>query len=78
MTAVRNLSIATVVSGATLSLVWLRNMRRIVESPEIAGNAGSGPVAWCTNALLRMVVRRPLDRAIILFTGPQRTVKTGQ
>jgi len=66
--AVRNLVIAMSAAAIVWSLSWYRNMRRIVEAPDIAPSAGNQMVARCARFLAFSALRRPLDRAILMFS----------
>lgn len=67
--ALRNLSIAAGAAAAGYALAYFRQMRRIVEEPDIAPRdrlrSGVRVIAFAVSRL----VRRPLDRAILLFTA---------
>jgi hypothetical protein len=65
--AVRNLALIAGLAGCVFALSWLRNMRSIVESPDITSSGGQALVARCGNLLVKCILRRPLDRAILLF-----------
>ncbi len=66
--AVRNLATAVGVAALVWSLSWYRNMRRIVEAPDIAPAAGNRVLARSARFLAFSLVRRPIDRAILMFT----------
>jgi pimeloyl-ACP methyl ester carboxylesterase len=68
-TAVRNLAAVVTFAGGTFALSWIRNVRRIVETPDIASRSGRTIAARCGNLLVTGLFRRPLDRAIVLFTA---------
>ncbi len=63
--ALAGLGITVPLALGTYILAWQRNVRRIVESPEIlpAIHARFG------NYLARLIARRPFERAILLFTA---------
>ena len=67
--AVRNLAAVAAFAGATFALSWIRNVRSIVESPDIASRSGRTIAARCGKLLVTGFFRRPLDRAIVLFTA---------
>ncbi len=54
---------------ATLGLAYQRNVRRIIEQPDITPADRSRPAGRAGALLARKLLTRPLDRAIILFTG---------
>jgi hypothetical protein len=66
--AVRNLSLAIGVATIVWSLSWYRNVRRIVEAPDIAPAKGDGVVARSIRFLAFTMLRKPIDRAILMFT----------
>jgi hypothetical protein len=66
--AVRNLSIAIGIAALVWSLSWYRNMRRIVEAPDIAPTAGNRVVAHAARFVGFAILRKPIDRAILMFT----------
>ncbi len=66
--AIRNLAIAIGIAAFVWSLSWYRNMRRIVEAPDIAPAAGNQVVARSARFLAFALLRKPVDRAIFMFT----------
>jgi hypothetical protein len=67
--ALRNLGIAVVAAGVAYALAWSRNLRRIVEEPDIAPGDRSRPAARLGSFLAGKLLSRPLDRIIALFTA---------
>jgi pimeloyl-ACP methyl ester carboxylesterase len=67
--AVRNLAAVVAFAGVTFVLSWIRNVRRIVETPDIASRSGRTIAARFGGFLVTRFFRRPLDRAILLFTA---------
>ena len=67
--ALRNLLVVTVVSAIVFALSFYRNMRRIVEAPDIEAGSGHAFAAILGNTLAKTLATRPLDRAILLFTA---------
>ena len=65
--AVRNLAVVGAIAGCVFALSWLRNIRSIVESPDITSSGGQTLIARCGNLFVKRILRRPLDRAILLF-----------
>ena len=60
--ALRNLSISVACAAVLYIAAWIRNVRRIAEAPEIAPSIRRFPAAkW-------LLPRKPIDRAILLFT----------
>jgi pimeloyl-ACP methyl ester carboxylesterase len=68
-TGIRNLAVVAVFGGCVFALTWMRNMRRIVDAPDIASRSGRGLAARCGNLFVTSLFWRPLDRAIVLFTA---------
>jgi len=62
------LAVVIPLAAALYVLSWSRNVRRIVESPDIL----PAKRAWLASALAKMVSSAPFERAILLFT--MRTV----
>ncbi len=60
--ALRNLSITVAAAAVLYIAAWIRNVRRIAEAPDIAPSIRR--FAWAK----RLLPRRPIDRAILLFT----------
>lgn len=67
--AVRNVGAAVAFAGFVFALSWIRNIRRIVEAPDIASLSGRTIAARCGTLLVTGLFRRPLQRAIVLFTA---------
>jgi pimeloyl-ACP methyl ester carboxylesterase len=67
--ALWGLSIAIAIAVTTYALAYVRNVRRIVEQPDILPADRSRPAARHAAALLAKLARKPLERAIILFTA---------
>jgi hypothetical protein len=67
--AVRNLSIAAAAAAAGYALAYFRQMRRIVEEPDIAPGDRALSVAGVVAVAMSRLLRRPLDRAILLFAA---------
>jgi hypothetical protein len=65
----RNLAAVVLFAGCTFALSWIRMPRRIIETPDIASRSGCTLAARCGNLLVTGLFRRPLDRAVILFTA---------
>ena len=71
--AVRNLSITATAAAAGYALAYFRQMRRIVEQPDIAPGDRTPSVAGVIARAASRLMRRPLDRAILLFTARTMT-----
>jgi hypothetical protein len=67
--AVRNSALSVGSASLLFVLSWCRPMRMIVEAPDIATRSGQTLASWCGNLLVKSLVRRQLDRAILLFTA---------
>ncbi len=67
--AIRNLEIAVIVAGVAYTLAWSRNLRRIVEEPDIAPGDRTRPASRWGRFLTAKLLARPLDRVIVLFTA---------
>jgi hypothetical protein len=65
--ALRNLTLAAAIAAAAFSFSWMRGMRIIVETADVASGSGHTIAGRMGAALLKLVCRRPLDRAILLF-----------
>jgi len=60
--ALRNLAVAVTAAAILYTTAWIRNVRRIAEAPDIAPSIRRFPAAkW-------LLPRKPIDRAILLFT----------
>ena len=70
--AVISLLIVVPLAAAAFALAFHRNARRIIEQPDIAPQDRSRPAMRVAGYLAAKLLRRPLDRAILLFTA--RTV----
>ena len=57
------------VAAATLALAYRRNLRRIIEQPDIAPADRSRPATRVGSFLAAKLLARPIDRAIMLFTA---------
>jgi pimeloyl-ACP methyl ester carboxylesterase len=68
-TAIRDLAVVVAFAGCVFALSWIRNVRRIVESPDVASRSGRPIAARFGNLVVTGLFRRPLDRAIVLFTA---------
>jgi hypothetical protein len=67
--AVWALAIVCAAALATSALAYGRNIRRIVEQPDIAPSGRSRPAAWLGSWLAARWIARPVERAIVLFTA---------
>jgi len=67
--ALLNLLIAFTIAAATFALAYRRNIRRIIEQPDIAPASRRRPATRILAFLAARLFSRPLDRAIILFTA---------
>jgi hypothetical protein len=56
-------------AAATFALAYSRSIRKIVEQPDIAPGDRSRPAARIGRWVARLAFRKPIDRAIVLFTG---------
>jgi len=63
------LAIAAVLAAMTLGLAYSRLARQIVEQPDIAPSDRSRPAARAIQAIARLLLPCPIDRAILLFTA---------
>ncbi len=68
-TGIRNLAAVVTFAGCFFALAWMRIPRRIIESPDIASRSGRTIAARCGNLLVTGLFRRPLERAVVLFTA---------
>ncbi len=57
------------IATATYALAWRRNMRWIIEQPDITPGDRSRPAAPIASFLAARFLPRPLERAILLFTA---------
>jgi hypothetical protein len=57
------------VAAATLALAYRRNIRRIIEQPDIAPADRSRPATRIGSFLAAKLLARPIERAIMLFTA---------
>ena len=60
---------AAIVATVTYVLAYQRGLRRIVEQPDIATADRSRPPSRFVTALAARFLKKPLDRAIVLFTA---------
>lgn len=65
--AVWAVSITCAAGAATYTLAYIRNIRRAVEQPDIAGSDRSRPASRMERHFARAIFRDPLDRAMLLF-----------
>jgi pimeloyl-ACP methyl ester carboxylesterase len=65
--ALRNTAVAFTIAAASYGLAYLRHVRKIVEQPDIA--PGSRSSLRLPSRIVRLVLARPLDRAILLFAA---------
>jgi pimeloyl-ACP methyl ester carboxylesterase len=65
--ALWGLSVAIAIAGATYVLAYFRNVRRIVEQPDILPADRSHPAARRMALVLAKLAPKPLERAVILF-----------
>jgi len=70
--AAASLLVAVPLAAAAFALAFHRNARRIIEQPDIAPQDRSRPAMRFAGNLAAKFLRRPIDRAILLFTA--RTV----
>ena len=63
------LAIAASIALLTAALAYGRNMRRIVEQPDIAPSDRSHPSARLGSWLAARIIRRPVERAVVMFTS---------
>ena len=66
--AVRNLSVAVAVAALTWALSYYRNIRRIVQAPDIAPSAHGRVAAQLVRFAAFGLLSKSLDRAILMFT----------
>jgi hypothetical protein len=66
--ALRNLSVAVCVAALTWALSYYRNIRRIVQAPDIAPSKHRGVSACHARRAVFRILPNPLDRAIVMFT----------
>ncbi len=67
--ALWGLLIVSTVALATLGLAYRRNIRRIIEQPDIAPGDRSRPAGRAGSFLAARLLARPIERAIMLFTA---------
>jgi hypothetical protein len=67
--ALWSLLIVFSISAITLALAYRRNIRRIIEQPDIAPADRSRPATRLGSFLAGKLLTRPIDRAIILFVA---------
>lgn len=68
-TAIYALATVVFLAVMTFALAYRRNLRRIVEQPDIAPADRSRPASRAAAYLATRLLARPIDRAIVLFTG---------
>ena len=66
--ALRNLYVAVAVAAITWGLSYYRNIRRIIQAPEIAPSAHGHIAAGLVRLAAFRFLRRSIDRAILMFT----------
>jgi pimeloyl-ACP methyl ester carboxylesterase len=66
--ALRNLSIAVAIATLTWGLSYYRNIRRIVQAPDIAPSAHGHFAAGLVRLAAFRLLSRSIDRAILMFT----------
>jgi pimeloyl-ACP methyl ester carboxylesterase len=66
--AIRNLTIAVTIAALTWGLSYYRNIRRIIQAPDISPSARGQLGAQLIRFAAFRFISRPLDRAILLFT----------
>jgi pimeloyl-ACP methyl ester carboxylesterase len=69
MRAVIGLLVAITVAGTTFALMYFRNMRRMIEQPDITSADRSRPAARLTTWITARFFEKPIERAVILFTA---------
>ena len=69
MRALESLLIVSGVAVLTFALAYGRNIRRIVEQPDIAPSSRRRPATRIVASLVRQFLAKPLDRAIVLFAA---------
>jgi len=67
--ALRNLAVAITVAALTWALSYYRNIRRIVQAPDIAPSAHGRMIARVVRLAAFGFLSKPLDRAILMFTS---------
>jgi pimeloyl-ACP methyl ester carboxylesterase len=67
--ALRNLAVAVTVAALTWGLSYYRNIRRIIQAPDIAPSAHGRAAARLVRFAAFTLLSKPLDRAIVMFTG---------
>jgi hypothetical protein len=67
--ALRNLSVAVALAALTWALSYYRNIRRIVQAPDIAPSARGQIIARFFRFVAFGFLAKPLDRAIVMFTA---------
>jgi pimeloyl-ACP methyl ester carboxylesterase len=66
--ALRNLAVVVIVAALTWGLSYYRNIRRIVQAPDIAPAAHGHIAAQFVRFAVFRFLSKPLDRAILMFT----------
>jgi pimeloyl-ACP methyl ester carboxylesterase len=67
--ALRNLAVAITIAALTWALSYYRNIRRIVQAPDIAPSAHGRMIARIVRWAAFRFLSKPLDRAILMFTS---------
>jgi len=67
--ALWSLAVALALATATFSLAYARNLRRIVEQPDIAPSDRGRPATRIGSALAARLLPKSIERAVILFTA---------
>ena len=67
--ALRNLSVAVSLATIAWAMSWYRNMRRIVEAPDIAPSRRRGISARIVSFVAARLHSRAIDRAVLMFTA---------
>ena len=65
--ALIGLVIALTIAGASFALAYRRNIRRIIEQPDITPADRSRPAARAGTWVAANFLRKPIDRAVVLF-----------
>jgi pimeloyl-ACP methyl ester carboxylesterase len=67
--AMMSLSLAAAVAAVAFTLAYTRQIRRMIEQPDITPGDRTRPAARVLRWLAGKVVTKPLDRALLLFTA---------
>ena len=65
--AVWNLTMALAIAMTTYALAYFRHVRRVIEQADIAPADRSRPASRMVNFVARKLLRKPLERSILLF-----------